>query len=123
MLLSAPCERDLNPLPVLIHISSWSLDRKPARERGICLQESIDGCVVAGRHPPVAVFANQILLHDELAIGVEWFVDMSEHRGVRDCEIAGHADRSNLNPLKLIQIACALQASDEAVPRNSISRR
>ena len=71
---------------------------------------------------PVAVFANQVLLHDEFSIGVEWFADMREHGCIDHCEIAGNADCANLDPLKLVQVACALKAIDESVLGDPIPR-
>src|ERR1051326_3098714 len=111
---------NFNPLSILIHISGCALDGKTARKGGIRLQESIDGRVIPGCNTPLTILANQILLHHKFAVRVEWLADMSEHRGVHDCQISRHAYRADFDSLKLIEVTGALQTADEAILRNPI---
>jgi hypothetical protein len=85
------------------------------------LQEAIDCGVIAGCDPPLSVFMNQVLLHHEFPISVEWFADVREHRRIGNCEIAGNADGTNFNALKLVQIAGPLKPVHEPVFRDSVS--
>src|SRR5205814_2023454 len=79
---------ELHPLAILLNEGLRTLDGKPMGECGITFQEPIDRCVVASRNAPAAVFTNQILLHNELPLCVERFVDVRIHRRVYDGEIA-----------------------------------
>src|SRR5438105_7052613 len=123
LLLVPSAQRDLNPLTVLIDERARLLDRKPARETWIALQEPVNGRVIAGGHLPFSILTNQILLDYQLAVAVEGLGDMSEHGCINDREVSRNTHGADFYSLELIKISCPLQALDQPLAREARARR
>src|SRR5574341_338046 len=115
----SPAQRNFDPLSVFINEGFGAPDREPAREGWICLQKPIAGGVVAGGNTPLAVFANQILLDDQLTIRIKRLADMYVQLRFNHLKISQDTHCSDFNSLMAIKILCPLQAIDEAIFRDS----
>src|SRR6266542_930901 len=101
--LSTPRRKiELDPLAILFDESAWPFDRKAARETGIAFQKAIDGRVIARGHTPVPIFTDEVLLHDQLSVGIEGLGDMRVHGCINYCQVSRDAWHTNLNPIELI---------------------
>src|SRR5438067_1240107 len=81
-----------NPFSILIDECSWTPNWKSASESRIRAQEAIYSRVIAGRYAPLVIFADEILLHHDLAIGFEWLRDVTVHRRICDSDIPRRVD-------------------------------
>src|SRR5437899_868333 len=100
-------------------MSNW----ESASERRIRTEEAIDRSIIAGRYAPLVIFANQVLLHHDLAISFEWLGDMTVHRRVRDSDIPRDVHRANLNSIQTVHVARSLEPVGKPIFRYPIAKR
>ena len=72
---------------------------------------------------PGSALTNQVLLNHEFAITIERLGDVRVHDRVGNGDVARDADGTNVDSLELEKPLTALQAVDEAIFRQTRSRR
>jgi hypothetical protein len=71
--------------------------------------------LIARRHAPLAFFAYQILLGNDLSLSLNRVDDASKEGGVYDRDIARDFDGADVHAIELIETLGALEGADESL--------
>ena len=79
---------EFNPVSVLIHVEPRLPNGKSAGEGRVRLEKASNSSPITSSNPPLAILAHQILLDDNLALGLNRLTYAPEEFGIRNRNVA-----------------------------------